>query len=591
MRKILLVAIVVIGFLLRIYNLSHYPIGFTPDEASFGYDAYSLLKTGKDQWGHSFPLVLESFGDFKPPLYSYLLMPFISLGGLEKWVVRLPNALAGSFAVIAIYFFAKELVAFEQDKRNKKSEALYETVPFFSAFLLSISSWHIMMSRGAFEANLSTFFLPLGAYLFLRGLRENKYLVHAMIVFGLNLFSYHSARLVTPLLVIVLFGLYWNEIKTPKNVSKWKIVKKPLIIFSVFLALMVFTFTKGAGERVSDVSIWGGAMEAAAGPRLESMENGTSHTVAKILHNKYTVVAKRFTSNYSQYFSREFLFTEGPAEATYGMIPGRGVLYSVEVLLVVGIFVYLWENRFIYKQIKKRKISKSQRNMLFLLLCVLLSPIPAALATGPGYAGNRAVLVVPFLYILLSYGGTYLFRSIDIKGRKMRILLKATYVFASLYLLTGFVIEYLLNSPFTSADAMLYGREEMVMYLSQKDLSPLKDSVVIDKRLSEPQIHVAFFQKIDPRLYQQWSKDWIRYRDSDVNFVDQLDEYTMGEFLFTTNFLEKTETFGDEYVQIGKPQEFISDIEPDYVVKYPDGSDAIYIVIPKSSEFAYMDKK
>src|SRR3989304_8478183 len=104
-KYVFALSLVFIGaFLLRIVGLSSYPVGFTQDEAGLGYDAYSLLLTGKEQWGKSFPLVLRSFGDFKMPLYSYLAIPSVYLFELNEFSVRFPNAILGSFAVLTTFF-------------------------------------------------------------------------------------------------------------------------------------------------------------------------------------------------------------------------------------------------------------------------------------------------------------------------------------------------------------------------------------------------------------------------------------------------------------------------------------------------------
>src|SRR3989344_5070357 len=108
MNRIVLALIFSIGFILRLVNLSSSPSGFTPDEASFGYDAYSLIKTGKDQWGEAFPLAFKSFGDYKLPAYGYLTIPFVWALGLNETSVRLPNAILGSFAVLGVYFLVRK---------------------------------------------------------------------------------------------------------------------------------------------------------------------------------------------------------------------------------------------------------------------------------------------------------------------------------------------------------------------------------------------------------------------------------------------------------------------------------------------------
>src|SRR5256885_940381 len=85
-----LVAILGLGLLLRVVWLSSFPAGFNADEAAIGYNAYSLLQTGKDDYGTPFPLAFKSFGDFKPGLYFYFVWPFVAIFGLNELAVRLP---------------------------------------------------------------------------------------------------------------------------------------------------------------------------------------------------------------------------------------------------------------------------------------------------------------------------------------------------------------------------------------------------------------------------------------------------------------------------------------------------------------------
>ncbi len=72
----LLLAIVILATVLRIWGIGQYPVGLNADEAAIGYNAYSLLQTGKDEYGKSFPLSIRSFDDYKPPLYAYLTVRF-----------------------------------------------------------------------------------------------------------------------------------------------------------------------------------------------------------------------------------------------------------------------------------------------------------------------------------------------------------------------------------------------------------------------------------------------------------------------------------------------------------------------------------
>src|SRR3989304_7176607 len=456
--------IIVLAFFLRFYLLSVIPVGFNPDEASFGYDAYSILKTGKDQWGHSWPLVLESFGDFKSPLYTYLAMPSVAMFDLSKFSVRLPNALLGTAAVYITYLLVTVL---QKDIKNRSPITDNRSLASIAALLLTISPWHIMMSRGAFEANLTTFFLPLGILLFLKGLKKVNLLYLSALVFGFNLFTYHSARFVTPLLVLILVVVYWNKIN--KLSLKSKII--PSFLFGMFCILSAYTLFIGGAARAKDISIFSGALNEASDKRIIAISQGMSPTVARIFHNKYEVAAKRFLNNYTSYFSQKFLFVDGPAETTYGMIPGRGVLYWFELPLIFG-FLYA-----LFKQ-------KEKNPLLIILFWILIAPIPAALTTGKGFAANRAVVSLPAIQIALAYGALALYGFI--KHNLPRTLTRLTPVLGTVIVLlftVSFLEDYFLLSPYKYAEGMLYGNLEVASWL--KENSQDKEQVVVSKRLSE----------------------------------------------------------------------------------------------------------
>src|SRR5687767_298243 len=106
-RKVVtLFLILLIASVLRFYNLDQIPSGFHSDEASFGYNAYSIIQTGKDEYGENFPLILKSFGDYKGAIYSYLAIPSILAFGLTEFAVRLPTAVFGILFVLFSYLLA-----------------------------------------------------------------------------------------------------------------------------------------------------------------------------------------------------------------------------------------------------------------------------------------------------------------------------------------------------------------------------------------------------------------------------------------------------------------------------------------------------
>ena len=154
MKRYLLILIILLAFVLRFYKLGAIP-ALNADEAAIGYNAYSLLLTGKDEHGNSWPIHFQSFNDYKPGLYFYVVLPFVKLIGLNEIAVRIPGAALGVLTVLIIYLLTKEL--FKDEK-----------ISIFSSLLLAISSWHIHFSRGGWEVNLATFLITLGVWLFLK---------------------------------------------------------------------------------------------------------------------------------------------------------------------------------------------------------------------------------------------------------------------------------------------------------------------------------------------------------------------------------------------------------------------------------------
>ncbi len=132
--KIFLCIIVLIAAALRLNRLTDVPPGVNRDEASIGVTAYSLMTTGKDEYGRFLPLSFESFGDWKLPLYIYTAIPFVKLFGLTELAVRLPSALAGVASVAAVYYLAHLLFA-------------SESIGLLAAFSLAVMPWHIHISR------------------------------------------------------------------------------------------------------------------------------------------------------------------------------------------------------------------------------------------------------------------------------------------------------------------------------------------------------------------------------------------------------------------------------------------------------------
>ncbi len=227
-RYKLLLAILLVASVLRLWNLGSFPPHLRNDEAALGYNAYSILSTGKDEHGEFLPLIFKSFGDWKPGLYVYLTIPFVALLGFSEVVVRLPSALVGIVSVALIYgivlqLFKKELIALS------------------SAFLLSVSPIFMPFSRGAWEVNVSLGLTLAGIYFFLISLKSSKFLLLSAAAFGLTFLCSHGAKFSTPVIVSLLVLISFAEFKKiPKKISLMS-----LLIILLLAATVVLSFRQG----------------------------------------------------------------------------------------------------------------------------------------------------------------------------------------------------------------------------------------------------------------------------------------------------------------------------------------------------------
>lgn len=559
MRRLLLVGILALAFLLRFVGLANHPVGFTPDEASFGYDAYSILHTGRDQWGHFLPLTLRSFGDYKLPLYGYLTIPSVAAFGLNEFAVRLPNVVVGTLAVLATYLLVKKLFL---DTKNLSPITRHSSLPLLAAFMLAISPWHLPLSRGAFEANLTTFFLPFGVWCFLKGGERPAWMVGAALSLGLNLFTYHSARLVTPIIVLVLIVLHWQQAKN------WKKYSVAAAVFALFLFVSFWTMFTGAGGRGADVAIFNptGGWSAVADSRFEADRNGLPDFLSRIFSNKLTYTTNEFIKSYLSYLSPQFLFTQGAGEWTYGMVAGHGVLYLVELpFLIFGVW-----------KIARSRLTRSDPVTL-IIIWILLAPIPAALAKGPGFAANRAAIMMPALQIFSAFGAIVLWDVVRKKWPRRKNILLSCYLVALLLCFSFFLESYIYHTK-DQAKGMLYGRKQAAEFIQSNGQN--YPQIVMSRSLSEPQIYVAFYTKWDPEDYQKSTSDWLRYKSEGHSFVDQLGEYHLGKYVFSS--LDYQKYSKSLVLFVAKPGEVPKEGKIIKTINYPESTPAIILAEPSN---------
>ncbi len=342
MKTKLLITITLLAAILRFYHNSANPPGLFLDELSNGYNAYSILKTGRDEYGNFLPLVFKSFGDYNPALSVYTLVPSIAVFGLNEISVRFPSAFLGTISTLLVYAIVKKF--FDSKK-----------IALASAFFLAVLPWSIHFSRYDHEANIMLFFTLLGLYLFLNTKNRIIWLTASAIAFGLAFNSYQGAKIWIPVFLINLVIWYRTEFKK----FGFKKAAMCFFILSLFLlpAVLNFRTTLIRGQSV-----------------------GIFQSNNKI---------EQFISGYLKHYSLNFLFVSGDSIGRHA-VEGIGELYVFLLpLIILGL---------------KDLLTKSKsRGEKLLLSWFVLAPIPAALAVPTPHA-LRSLQLVPVFSIIAAYG-------------------------------------------------------------------------------------------------------------------------------------------------------------------------------------------
>lgn len=526
MKKILIILIITLGAFLRLFWLDKYPPGVTGDEIQQGYSAYSILKTGKDEWGDFLPIHPRGFGDYKPPFYTYLTIPFVGIFGLNVWGVRLPSAVAGIFTIMVVYFLAKQL--FNSEK-----------IGLVSSLLIAISPWSIQFSRVGFESNIGVLFFSMFVLFFLSSFKKNKFLILSAVFGGLGLFTYHSFKILTILFVLGLITIYRKELF--KFDKKWLLIA--VGIFSVSILIIVYGFVfSGAGRRASDAAIY--SPEAISSLREIQVNDPLPQPWGRVINNRIFYIGSQFIQNYLGYFSLTFLFSPHRSDSTLFNLPGKGLFYIWELpLLLLGLYLV---------------VSKQQKCKKIILLWLLLAPIPASL-TRDFMHTQRVQTFLPLLSIVPAYGLAVALSSIPKRYVAVAVSIIGIIVIWSII---GRVDHYSYHMFRQNLGGLKYGYKEIVAYTEQEKNK--YDKILFTKVHSEPQAFVAFYSKMDPNKFQTYSQNW-KYFEKEFKFLDMIN-YSLDKYEFRNIDWEKDKKLKNTLI-ISSDQEIPDEVKGNLEIK------------------------
>lgn len=430
-KIILITAIVLIALFARLFKLSNVPIELFGDEIDVGLQAYSILTTGKDYLGNSFPLMFESFEEKRLPVFIYSAVPFVGIFGLNEWGVRLTGVFWGILGVIGIFLLGQKLFNYK--------------VGLAGAFFLSISPWHLQYSRqGGIESGLLLTFIIFALWSFLKGLDNFKWLLVSILLFGLSFYTYAISALFVPVFAIAL--LYLNY----KKIFKLKPSKIAVLVIAGLIILLPFatlTLQGKATERSSKISVLN---DKELNDDIVSRRNIEDNTIiAKVWHNKIWTFSDKIMANYFNAFSSNFLFFVGDPNLRHSY--DKGLLYLFQLgLIIFGIICLVKDNK----------------NSSLIIALLLIAPLPSVITIDGGFHASRLIILLLPLTLLSALGAVYLRDNIKISKYKLISL--------ALVILGVINISYYLHRYYNdwSRDSWRFwqsGYKEAITYIKEVD--------------------------------------------------------------------------------------------------------------------------
>ena len=323
------------------------PPGFFVDEASIAYNAHAVARGGADEHGERWPLYFRAFGEYKSPVYVYLLAAVFRVTGPSIPAARLLSALAGLAAAALL-----ALLAWRATRDGAAA--------LFVGAGAALTPWLFELSRLVFEVAL----MPLALALLLLLLRDSsgrddwtwKRAAALGASLGLVTYTYSGGRLLAPLYALGLLLFVTRR--------RWRGVLRAWAAYAATLLPLALFAARHPG---------------ALGERFKYVTFVTPQST-------YAEILLRFLKNYAGAFNLWSWLVEGDPEPRHH-VAGMGSLLVAPVLLAcAGLVLILLRHR-------------REPWWRFVLYGLAVAPLPAAL-TLDRFHTLRLVTLPVFLLLL-----------------------------------------------------------------------------------------------------------------------------------------------------------------------------------------------
>lgn len=458
-HKFILAGIIVLALILRLYRLAQVPIGLHGDEVGVGYNAYSLLKTGRDEYGVLWPITLRA--DI-PPLNFYLTAVSLMAVGKTDVGVRLPAVIYGVLTVWLTYILAKKLFSVE--------------VGLLASLFLAISPWHVQASRIAHEANLGLLLQIAGTILFIKSLTKPWLMLGATTILALSLYAYHGPRLTTPLLIMALIIIFRHKLRQIS--TRWLVISGLGWLILVLPVIRLAISQPISQNRLAGISIF--IREVTLKPAREESRMD-AWLPAVVFHNPVWVYGLAIARQYWKYLNGDYLFFDS-SSVRYFNVKDVGLMYVWDLPFLIAGLYQLWQ---------WRRKPASQLALAWLVM----APIPGALTLGPPNAG-RSFMMLPIIQLITAIG------FIDIWNKKwLGKWAKGIVGGGLVYNVLVFGHQYFVHSRHEFAIQWGYGLKEAAQIAVGWENSV--ERIIFTDTYKEPYVYVLFYGNKSPEWFNR----------------------------------------------------------------------------------------
>ena len=460
-----LAAVVAGAAILRFAALGDYPTGLFCDEAADGYNAYSLLHTGRDEHGRVLPLFVWSFFAFKYPLYIYPSTLWVGLFGLTEFATRFQSALYGTAGVAVAFLIARQIFS--------------PAAGVAAAVALAVMPWHFHFSRISFSLTGYAFFFGLGVYFLARGLgdrAERRDWLLAGLFFATCPYVYAVSQLQVPAFLLCALIVSWPQVWRRR---RWAL---QAIGVALLVALPFLIFYVRYADRAS-IYVMQTSVFAWPEPLAEKLD----------------IILRQ---NWTTYFGWHYLFVEGDPILRHG-VRQHGVLYTAFVpWIVVGLLACLFRRGYPSK---------------LLVLWLVLYPLGAAV-TRETPSATRSFLGTMIFAILAGIGfeaAVALLRRIPMRAVRVAsiVLLAAAAAYPLARQTEGYLHRYFVEYPTyaaTGIEGFQYGYRDLFRIMEEKR-KPGDLLFYSTTSVNNPYIFNLFYVRRPPLQVSEWGHPITEY--------------------------------------------------------------------------------